>query len=161
MYKLRFIKLFYRIISEDAPSTLSHSVNRPCATCNLRKSRKIIVPIFNSYFLKNSVGHRGAILWKNICTYYTGSNFKTFFGNVQRDTHVQDILGFHMTSRPPCWCPKQRKGGHVGAPSKSSGNWNLLLCKRFLLFSLKNMAVDHVSENQQLILVLNRFSHSL
>ena len=59
------------------------------------------------------------------------------------------ILGFHMTSRPPCWCPKQRKGGHVGAPTKSSGNLTLLLCKRFLLFSLKNMAVDHVSENQQ------------
>ena len=59
------------------------------------------------------------------------------------------ILGFHMTSRPPYRCPKQRKGGHVGAPTKSSGNLNLLLCKRFLLFSLKNMAVDHVSENQQ------------
>ena len=44
--------------------------------------------------------------------------------------------------------PKQRKGGHVGAPTKSSGNLTLLLCKRFLLFSLKNMAVDHVSENQ-------------
>ena len=26
---------------------------------------------------------------------------------------------------------------------------SLLLCKRFLLFLLKNMAVDHVSENQQ------------
>ena len=46
--------------------------------------------------------------------------------------------------------PKQRKGGHVGAPTKSSGNLTLLLCKRFLLLSLKNMAVDHVSENQQL-----------
>ena len=59
------------------------------------------------------------------------------------------IGSFHMTSRPPCWCPKQRKGGHVGAPTKSSGNLTVLLCKRFLLFSLKNMAVDHVSENQQ------------
>ena len=61
------------------------------------------------------------------------------------------ILGFHMTSRPPCWCPKQRKGGHVGAPTKSSGNLTLFLCKRYLLFSLKNMAVDHVSENQQFL----------
>ena len=60
------------------------------------------------------------------------------------------MLGFHMTSRPPCWCPKQGKGGHVGAPTKSSGNLSLLLWKRFLLFSLKSMAVDHKSENQQL-----------
>ena len=66
-----------------------------------------------------------------------------------RNFNMYRILGFHMTSRPPCWCPKQRKGGHVGAPIKSSGNLTLLLCKRFLLFSLKNMAVDDVSENQQ------------
>ena len=68
--------------------------------------------------------------------------------------NMQGILGFQMTSRPPCWCPKQRKGGHVadvGAPTKSSGNLTLL-CKRFLLFSLKNMAVDQVSENQQFYL---------
>ena len=62
-----------------------------------------------------------------------------------------------MTSRPPCWCPKQRKGGHVGAPTKSSGNLTLL-CKRFLLFSLKNMTVDHVSENQQLVFFLSHFT---
>ena len=65
---------------------------------------------------------------------------------------IPPILGFHMTSRPPCWCPKQRKGGHVDDPTKSSGNLTLLLCKCFLLFSSKNMAVDHVSENQQFAL---------
>ena len=79
-----------------------------------------------------------------------------------RDTRISYqrcllILGFHMTSRPPCWCPKQRKVGHVGAPTKSSGNLTLLLCKRFLLFSLKNMAVDHVSENQQYRDIFVRF----
>ena len=45
--------------------------------------------------------------------------------------------------------PKQRNGGHVGVPTQSSGNWTLLLCKRSLVFSLKNMAVDHVSETQE------------
>ena len=72
----------------------------------------------------------------------------------------------------PCWILIQprtnvfsvftwRHDRHVGAlnkenaamlvpATKSSGNLTLLLCKRFLLFSLKNMAVDHVSENQQL-----------
>ena len=44
---------------------------------------------------------------------------------------------------------KQRNGRHVGAPTKYYENSALFLCKRFLLFSLKNMAVDHVSENQQ------------
>ena len=77
-------------------------------------------------------------LWRRVLVRFLGIKTST-------------ILGFHMTSRPPCWCPKQRKGGHVGAPTKSSGNSTLLLCKRFLLFSLKNMAVDHVSENQQYV----------
>ena len=44
--------------------------------------------------------------------------------------------------------PKQRNGGHLGVPTKPSGNLTLLLCKRFLLFSLKNMAVDRMSKKQ-------------
>ena len=39
-------------------------------------------------------------------------------------------------SRHVC-APKQRNGGHICVPTQSSGNLTLLLCKRFLLFSLK------------------------
>ena len=114
------------------------------------------------------------------------------------------ILGFHMTSGPPCWWPWQTmKRPTRWRPDQSSGNWTLLLwklldlprCKNlwhfffvllarsgvwllfngllallfsffevirefdkflyrgwaklFLLLSLKNMAVDHVGENQE------------
>ena len=43
--------------------------------------------------------------------------------------------------------PKQRSCGRVGALNYSSRNWPLFLCKRFLLFWLKNMLIDRVSEN--------------
>ena len=46
---------------------------------------------------------------------------------------------FHVTSRQPFGVPKQWNGGHVCVPDKSSRNWTQFLCKRFLLFWLKNM----------------------
>ena len=41
---LCLIKLFYKIISEEAPPTLCNLVNRPCASYNLRNSNRITVP---------------------------------------------------------------------------------------------------------------------
>ena len=37
---------------------------------------------FNSYFLKNSISHRGAILWNAVSTYFAGSQFTAFYRNV-------------------------------------------------------------------------------
>ena len=53
MYKLRLIKLLYKIVSEESPPTLSYLVNRPFTNYNLRNCNRITVPRFNSYFLKN------------------------------------------------------------------------------------------------------------
>ena len=45
------------------------------------------------------------------------------------------ILGFYMTSRPPCWSTDQ-----------ILQEFNFIIMQKI---SMKNMAVDHVSENQQ------------
>ena len=66
-------------------------VNRPFTNYNHRNCNRITVPRFNSYFLKNSVGHIGTILWNNVYTHYTGNNFKTFFRIVKKDTYVKNI----------------------------------------------------------------------
>ena len=91
MYKLRVIKLFYKVYSDDAPHALSYLVNRSCAAYDLRRSNRITVPRFNSYFLKNSISHRGAILWNAVCTYYTGCQFKAFYRKVKKDKHIKDL----------------------------------------------------------------------
>ena len=44
MYKLRLIKLFYKIVSEESPPTLSYLVNRPFTNYNLRNCNRITVP---------------------------------------------------------------------------------------------------------------------
>ena len=41
---------------------------------------------------------------------------------------------FHMTSRRPYLCAKQRNGGCVGVPQKSYGDETLFSCKNFFLF---------------------------
>ena len=80
------IKIFY-----EAPPALSYLVNKSCAAYDLRRSNRITVPRFNSYFLKNSISHRGAILWNVVCTYYTGSQFTTFHRNVKKDSYIKDL----------------------------------------------------------------------
>ena len=64
------------------------------------------------------------------------------------------------------WChghghvgfPKQRNGGMlVSRPNPLKIELCHYICKRFLLFLVKNMAVDHVSENQEKINPLKGF----
>ena len=64
MNKLRCMRLFYETISEEAPPKSSYLVNKP--SYNLRNC--------NSFFLKNTVGYRGATLQNDLCTYYTRGN---------------------------------------------------------------------------------------
>ena len=55
-YKLRIIKLFYKVVSGEAPAALSHLVKKASISYSLRRNNNIVVPRFNSYFLKNSIG---------------------------------------------------------------------------------------------------------
>ena len=91
MYKLRVIKLFYKVYSDDAPHALSYLVNKSCAAYNLRRSNRITVPGVNLYFLENTISHRGAILWNVVCTHYTSCQFKAFYRKVKKDRHIKDL----------------------------------------------------------------------
>ena len=55
MYKLRVIKLLYKVYSDDALHALSYLVNKSCAAYDLRRSNRITVTRFNSHFLQNSI----------------------------------------------------------------------------------------------------------
>ena len=66
-------------------------VKKPCVTYDFRRSNKITVPRFNSHFLKNSVSHRGAILWNAVSSYFTGSQFTAFYRNVKKDKYVKEL----------------------------------------------------------------------
>ena len=57
-----------------------------CKVYNLRKQNNITVPRFITYCLKNSLSHRGAILWNIVSNYY-----KVFFGEVKKDKLVREL----------------------------------------------------------------------
>ena len=55
----------------------------------------------------------------------------------------------HITQGGYVAAPKQKNGGQVGVPHKSSGNWVLFICKLspFFFFRLKNMAREWMLQN--------------
>ena len=46
----------------------------------------VIVPRFNSKFLKNSISYRGAILWNAVSTQFTD-----FYGKVEKDSYFKEL----------------------------------------------------------------------
>ena len=76
LYKLRIIKLFYRVVNGEAPAALSHLAKKARISYSLRRNNNIVVPRFNSYFVKNSIGHRGAILWNAVRRIIQDPNFR-------------------------------------------------------------------------------------
>ena len=57
-YKLRLIKLFHSVFIGEAPAALSYLTNKPRTAYNLRRCNNVIVPRFNSKFLRNSISYR-------------------------------------------------------------------------------------------------------
>ena len=89
-YKLRLIKLFHSVFIGEAPAALSYLTNKPRTVYHLRRSNNVIVPRFNSKFLKNSISYRGAILWNAVSSHYTGQ-FTEFYRKVKKDIYFKEL----------------------------------------------------------------------
>ena len=96
-YKLRLIKLFHSVFIDEAPAALSYLTNKPRTAYYLRRSNNVIVPRFNSKFLKNSISYRGAILWNAVSSYFT-VQFTEFYRKVKRTFILRNLILAH--SRP-------------------------------------------------------------
>ena len=89
-YKLRLIILFHIVFIVEAPAALSYLTNKPCTAYNFRRSNNIIVPRFNSKFLKNSISYRDAILWNAVSTHFTGQ-CTDFYRKVKKDLYFKEL----------------------------------------------------------------------
>ena len=74
----------------EAPTALSYLTNKPCTAYNFRRSNNIIVPRFNSQFLKNSISYRGAILWNAVSSHFT-DQFTVFYRKVKKDSYFKEL----------------------------------------------------------------------
>ena len=73
LYKLSLIKLFYNIVIEKIPKTISDLVTWRHGPYNLRGHLKAVVPRFSTSFLKNSIRYRGAVLWNFVSCYFNNA----------------------------------------------------------------------------------------
>ena len=71
----------------EAPAALSYLTNKPCTAYNFRRRNDIIVPRFNSKFLKSSISYRGAIA---VSTHFTGQR-TDFYRKVKKDLYFKEL----------------------------------------------------------------------
>jgi len=85
-FKLSLIKLFYNIVIEKIPKTISDLVTWRRGPYNLRGNLKAVVPRFSTSFLKNSIRYRGAVLWNFVSSYFNNAtNHKQFCKKARMD----------------------------------------------------------------------------
>ena len=59
---------------------------------DLRGYKKAIIPRFSTYFVKNSIRYRGAVLWNLVSDYFKDSySFKKFYRKVQSDPKFREF----------------------------------------------------------------------
>ena len=79
MYKVRLATLAYKFFNDCAPASMDHILVKNDRMYNLRNRNKVIVPRFNSYYMKNSIAHRASIVWNlltpNLPVDYNVKNF--------------------------------------------------------------------------------------
>ena len=96
LYKLSLVKLFYNIVNNNMPSTISDLAVWRNSPYDLRGYKKAVVPRFSTYFMKNSIRYRGAVLWNLVSDYFKDScTFNQFYRNVQSDAKFRE---FRFTS---------------------------------------------------------------
>lgn len=100
-YKLVLLKLIHKAFHDELPQVLSDNIvmKRPTGY-SLRASDSLTVPRFNSIYGKNSIAHRGYVLWNILIS--NDKNFSsTSYKNLKKKIRSMDIfkeLTFKETS---------------------------------------------------------------
>jgi hypothetical protein len=104
MYKVRLATLAYKIYYDCTPPSIGHILAKNThSSHNLRNKNKAIVPCFNTYFMKNSIGHRASIVW-NLLTpdLALTSNVKNY---TRMATKSESLLNLHFGAESPQTMP--------------------------------------------------------
>ena len=92
VYKRSLVKLIHNIASDKMPAMISDLVVWRNSPYNLRGHNKAVVPRFSTYFMKNSVCYRGAVLWNCVSEYFNDScNFKQVYSKAKSSAMFREI----------------------------------------------------------------------
>jgi len=89
-YKLRLIKLLHSVFIGEAPTTLSYLTNKPSTAYNLRRSNNIIVPRFNSQFLKTLLA-REALFFGTLTRVILQTSLLFCYRKVKKDSYFKEL----------------------------------------------------------------------
>ena len=66
-YKIDILKIFHKGYNDELPALLSESIyTRRRNTFSLRGRDSLVVPRFETRYLKDSLAHRGSVLWNMV-----------------------------------------------------------------------------------------------
>ena len=60
---MRLATLVYKIYNDLTPLSMSHIIVKSDNTYSIRNANKVMVPHFETYYMKHSIAHRGSIVW--------------------------------------------------------------------------------------------------
>ena len=66
MYKIRLAQCVYKVTNGLAPHEMQNMFRRKATRYNLKNKHALILLRPETKFLRNSIAHRGAILWNNL-----------------------------------------------------------------------------------------------
>ena len=85
MYKVRLATSAYKLFYDSTPASMDHILIKNDGMYNLRSRNKVVVPRFNSYYMKNSIAHRASIVWNLLTpTLPDDCNVKKFISMVNK-----------------------------------------------------------------------------
>ena len=86
-YKLQLAALVYKMYTERVPPSLSTAITKRNDS-RLRGKYRLVVPRFNTYYMKYSISHRGAIVWNALADNYNPSDsVRVFIKGQKRRRH--------------------------------------------------------------------------
>jgi len=99
MYKLGLAKLVYKVYFDLTPPDMRHIIVKAENKHGLRNGNKVVVPSFNTNFMKHSIAHRGSVIWNALSQHLNvkTSNFNSFF-NIGRGKNILKNISFEALS---------------------------------------------------------------
>ena len=67
-------------------------------TYNLRSHHKLVVPCFNTYYMKNSIAHSGSIAWNALTSLYLDVNSTRAYAKKVKKSNILKKLDFNIES---------------------------------------------------------------
>ena len=90
-YKLQLATLVYKMYNESVPPSLSTAITKRNDS-RLRGKYRLVVPRFNTYYMKYSISHRGAIVWNALADNYNPSDsVRVFCQRAKKGKALRDI----------------------------------------------------------------------